>query len=63
MKRTLLTLIVILALGSCKQASELPPIQDGYASSFILPDPVDLTPEDRALIKEQEAEYKDAISQ
>lgn len=50
-----------MALCSCRQASELPPIQDGYATTFVLPDPVDLTPEDRALIKALQEEYNNAI--
>ena len=48
-------------LCSCRQASELPPIQDGYATTFILPDPVDLTSAERDFIKEQQAEYNNAI--
>ena len=63
MKKTLLISIAIMALCSCNQASELPPIEEGYASSFILPDPVDLTQADREFIKQQDAEYKNAISQ
>lgn len=61
MKKIISITIAILALCSCKQASELPPIEEGYATTFILPDPVDLSLEDRAFIKEQEAEYKNAI--
>ncbi len=61
MKRILLIASAIIALCSCKQASELPPINDGYASSFILPDPVDLTQADRDFIKALETEYKNAI--
>ena len=63
MKKTLLIAIAIMALCSCNQASELPPIEEGYASSFILPDPVDLTQADREFIKQQDAEYTNAISQ
>ena len=61
MKKILLAIIAIVSLASCKQPSELPPINDGYATEFILPDPVDLTAADRAFIKELEAEYKAAI--
>lgn len=50
-----------MALCSCRRASELPPIQDGYATTFVLPDPVDLTTEDRALIKALQEEYNNAI--
>lgn len=61
MKKTLLIAIAIMALCSCNQASELPPIDEGYASSFILPDPVDLTQADVDFIEAQVAEYKSAI--
>lgn len=62
MKRIVLIAIAILGLCACRRASELPPIHDGYATTFILPDPVDLTAEDRDLIKAQQAEYNEAIS-
>jgi len=62
MKKILLIAIAIMALCSCNQASELPPIEEGYASSFILPDPVDLTFEDRAFIQAQRDEYNNAIT-
>jgi hypothetical protein len=61
MKKILLLIVAIMALCSCRQASELPPIQDGYATTFVLPDPVDLTTEDRALIKALQEEYNNAI--
>ena len=61
MKKILCIAIAIMALCSCRRASELPPIQDGYASSFVLPDPVDLTAEDRAFIQAQKDEYNKAI--
>ena len=63
MKKILLIAISIMALCSCNQASELPPIDEQYASSFILPDPVDLTQADKEFIKQQDAEYKNSISQ
>ena len=62
MKRIVLIAIAILGLCACRRASELTPIHDGYATTFILPDPVDLTVEDRDLIKAQQAEYNEAIS-
>lgn len=61
MKKILLIITAILGLCSCRRASELPPIHDGYATTFILPDPVDLTSEDRDFIKAQQEEYNDAI--
>ena len=60
MKKIIIAAIAIISFASCKQPSELPPINDGYATTFILPDPVDLTSADRAYIKELEAEYKEA---
>ena len=62
MKWIVLIAFAILVLCACRRASELPPIHDGYATTFILPDPVDLTAEDRDLIKAQQAEYNEAIS-
>lgn len=61
MKNILFITIAMAVLCSCRQASELPPIQDGYATTFILPDPVDLTSAERDFIKEQQAEYNNAI--
>ena len=62
MKKILLAAISLIALCSCNQPSELPPINDGYATTFILPDPVDLTSADRAYIKSLEDEYKNATT-
>ena len=62
MKKIILAAIAIISFASCKQPSELPPINDGYATEFILPDPVDLTSADRAYIKELEAEEQVAES-
>ena len=61
MKKIFLAIFAIFAVASCKQPSELPPINDGYAPTFILPDPVDLTSEDRAFIQRQRDEYDNAI--
>ena len=62
MKKIFFAIFAILALSSCSQPSETPPINAGYSTTFIMPDPVDLTPADREEIKEMEAEYKAAIS-
>ena len=61
MKKILLKAIAIIALCSCNQASELPPINEEYASSFILPDPVDLTQADKDFINALNLEYNNAI--
>ncbi|MDE6871884.1 MAG: hypothetical protein K2O58_08010 [Bacteroidales bacterium] len=66
MKRTIYTGIAagIAAITSisCNSADELPPLNEGYATEYILPDPVDLTAEDRAVIEALEKEYNEAIS-
>ena len=66
MKKTITTILIIvlaaMLLNSCDNASELPPLDNGFATQFILPDPVDLTEEDRAYLDELEEEYENAIS-
>ena len=58
-------LIAFLALaafaGACKKPNELPPLNKGYATYFILPEPTDLTVEDREYIEKVEKEYEEAI--
>ena len=61
MKKTIFIIFAVLALNSCRKASELPPINDGFATEFILPDPENLTSEDREYLEELEKEYTDAI--
>ena len=53
----------LMSLVSCDNASELPPMNDGYATEFILPDPVDLTMEERDLIEALQDEYNADIAQ
>lgn len=55
-------LIAASIFFSCNNADELPPLNSGYATEYILPDPVDLTADDRAYIEELEKEYNAAIS-
>ena len=49
--------IFLMSFVSCDNASELPPMNDGYATEFILPDPVDLSAEDRDVIEALQDEY------
>ncbi len=58
---TVLTIAGTLGLTSCRQPNELPPLTDGYATKYILPDPEDLTAADRLLIEQMEEEYENAI--
>lgn len=66
MKKTIATILIIVSmtgfLNSCDNASELPPLDNGFATQFILPDPVDLTEEDREYLDKLEKEYENAIS-
>lgn len=61
MKKIVLISISVLSLCACHQASELPPVTDGYATEFVLPDPVNLTSEDREYLEALEKEYEEAI--
>lgn len=65
MKKTIITSAILLlgaaALSSCNQPNELLPLKEGYASKFIIPDPIDLTAEDRQIINAMEEEYENAI--
>lgn len=63
MKRILVITTAIMALCSCRQADELPPLNTGYAKEFIMPDPVRLTIEDREYIQDLRDEYNDATIQ
>lgn len=60
MKRTILIIIAVLAIYSCRKADELPPLTDGYASEFVMPDPENLTSEDREYLEELEEEHQSA---
>ena len=54
--------MAMMSAVSCDDADELPPMNDGYATEFILPDPVDLTAADRELIQELQDEYNADVS-
>lgn len=47
---------------SCDTADELPPLNEGYATTVIMPDPVDLTPKDREYMEAVQNEYEQAIA-
>ena len=47
---------------SCDTADELPPLNEGYATTVIMTDPVDLTPEDREYMEAVQNEYEQAIA-
>ena len=66
MKKNIFFAILVLsalAVSSCRQADELPPIDKGYAKNFILPEPVNLTPSDRAYLDELQEEYDRAVNE
>lgn len=52
--------VTLLSIVSCRNYDELPPLNEGYATEFILPDPVPLTQEDRDYIQALEDEYEQA---
>lgn len=53
-------LVLLTPLVSCNNYNELPPLNEGYATEFILPDPVPLTTEDREYLQALEDEYEQA---
>lgn len=63
MKKIVFIILAIMALSSCRQANELPPLNEGYAKEFILPDPVRLTMEEREYMQELRDEYNNATIQ
>ena len=62
MNRILFIALFIMALCSCRDASELPPLTDGYASDFIMPDPENLTQEERDYLEDLEEEYENSTN-
>lgn len=67
MKKKIIISAIVLLSGilsvSCSKPSELPPLNEGYATQYVLPDPVDLTQEERDYLESIKQEYNDAISQ
>lgn len=65
MKNTIYITFALCAMAllssSCNTASELPPIHEGYATSIILPDPTDLSAEEREYLEDLSKEYEEAI--
>lgn len=53
--------VSLAGLASCRRANELPPLNEGYATEFIMPDPEPLTSEEREYLDRLEREYNDAI--
>ena len=49
--------LAVCAFVSCNQPSELPPLNSGYATTIIMPDPQDLTDEDMEYIASQYIEH------
>lgn len=54
-------MLLSFCISSCRRASELPPLNGGYAKEVLIPEPEDLTAADRAYLKELEDEYENAI--
>lgn len=66
MKKYLILLVAAgaaAALTSCGgKYDETPPINDGYASKFILPSPTLLTAEEKAEVEALRAEYNESTA-
>lgn len=50
-----------LLAASCRKADELPPLNEGYATTIILPDGVVLTEEEWEYLDSLDEEYDKAI--
>lgn len=64
MKKNILKIIpffILLLISSCEKAEELPPVKEGYATEYIMPEASFLTDEDRAFIEAQQTEYEESI--
>ena len=61
-KTFIFAVAICLCLCSCSQPNELPPLNAGYATEFILPDPVALTQEERDYIDALEKEFEEATT-
>ena len=53
----------VLSGSSCSQPAELPPLNEGYATEYMRPDPETLTQEERDYLDQAMEEYNNAISQ
>lgn len=62
MKKIILISTILLGLifSSCRRHNELPPLNTGYAKNVVLPEPTDLTSEERAELEKIKQEYEDA---
>ena len=60
MKKKVMLIFAIMSICSCRQANELPPLTEGYASEIIMPDPESLTQSDRDYLEALEKEYEQA---
>ena len=64
-KKIYIAIVILLSIGglsSCKEANELPPLDRGYASEVVLPEPEDLTREDRVYLEGLEEEYNNSLN-
>lgn len=61
MKRLISAIIISASLSAtfvaCEKYEETPSVNDGYATSVIIPDPVPMTAEDSAYVDAVKAEY------
>lgn len=67
MKRQNRKVILVAALLtvcciSCNNVSEQPPLNEGYDTSFVLPEAEYLTQEDREVIDAMETEYDENVN-
>ena len=52
---------IVLFCCGCAEENEVPPYRKTSTEAYVMPKPVPLTPEERALIDSKREEYKNAI--
>lgn len=60
MRKIIVIAIAFIAVYSCRKADELPPLNEGYATTIVLPDGVNLTGEERDYLEELDREYEES---
>lgn len=58
LKQIIFSSALLFVLFACGNTNELPPLNEGYNTTYIMPEASLLTDEDRELIESQEKEYE-----
>lgn len=56
-----LMLFIVLLCSACGNENEVPPYRTTSTEAYVMPNPIPLTPEERALLNAKREEYNNAI--